>query len=160
MRPEQLFAFVFVILGLVSLGIIIPSLVLRYKKQLLRHRERMAAIEKGADLPPEPPEPSRALPRPRIYLLRGLMWLFTGAALSICFLGIVYSVEGSVSLESRLFRAQRLRDLGATEEQIKTSLDRDNRRDGPGPAIALIGLVPMAVGAAYLVFYRSEQTSS
>ena len=145
---------------MVSLGIIIPSLVLRYKKQLLRHRERMAAIEKGADLPPEPPEPSRALPRPRIYLLRGLMWLFTGAALSIAFLGFAYSIDRSVSMESRLYRVQRLRDLGATEDQIKTALAENNRRDGPGPAIALIGLVPMAVGAAYLVFYRSEQTSS
>jgi hypothetical protein len=47
-----------------------------------RHKERMAAIEKGLELPPESlPQPEPMPPRPR-YLLRGLIWLGVGLALS------------------------------------------------------------------------------
>jgi hypothetical protein len=45
-----------------------------------RHKERMAAIEKGLELPPEPlPKP---VPRAR-YLLRGLIGLAVGLALTL-----------------------------------------------------------------------------
>jgi hypothetical protein len=44
----------------------------------LRHRERLAAIEKGMELPPDPPEPFGRQPR---YLLKGLLWTFGGVAL-------------------------------------------------------------------------------
>ena len=45
-----------------------------------RHKERMAAIEKGLELPPEPlPQP---VPRAR-YLLRGLIGLGVGLALTL-----------------------------------------------------------------------------
>jgi hypothetical protein len=47
-----------------------------------RHKERMAAIEKGLELPPESlPQPEAMPPRSR-YLLRGLIWLGVGLALS------------------------------------------------------------------------------
>src|SRR6202035_201450 len=47
-----------------------------------RHKERMAAIEKGLELPPESlPEPAQMPPRAR-YLLRGLIWLGVGLALT------------------------------------------------------------------------------
>src|SRR4029077_3571884 len=47
-----------------------------------RHQERMAAIEKGLELPPEPhPEATQMAPRAR-YLLRGLIWLGVGLALT------------------------------------------------------------------------------
>ncbi len=47
-----------------------------------RHKERMAAIEKGLELPPESfPQPAPVAPRSR-YLLRGLMWLGVGVAIT------------------------------------------------------------------------------
>src|SRR5256885_16844479 len=47
-----------------------------------RHKERMAAIEKGLELPPESlPQPEQMPPRSR-YLLRGLIWLGVGLALT------------------------------------------------------------------------------
>lgn len=44
-----------------------------------RHRERLAALDKGLELPPDglDPELDPATRRPR-YLLRGLVWLFAG----------------------------------------------------------------------------------
>ena len=47
-----------------------------------RHKERMAAIDKGLlDLPPEPlPQPAQMPTRDR-YLLRGLIWLGVGLAI-------------------------------------------------------------------------------
>jgi len=156
LREEEAVVTLFILLAIVCLAIIIPSLILRYKKQLLRHRERMAAIEKGADLPPEPPEPSRAIPRPQVYLLRGMLWLFSGIAIAVFLLGLVYSASSTESLETKLRRAERLRELNATEQQIETTINED-RRSGPGPGVALLGLVPVSIGAAYLAFYRSEQ---
>jgi len=47
-----------------------------------RHKERMAAIEKGLELPPESlPQPAQMPPRAR-YLLRGLIWLGIGLAVT------------------------------------------------------------------------------
>jgi hypothetical protein len=47
-----------------------------------RHKERMAAIEKGLELPPDSlPQPAQMPPRAR-YLLRGLIWLGVGLALT------------------------------------------------------------------------------
>lgn len=56
----------------------------------LHHRERMAAIEKGLELPPLPPELMRGFgqsePRPRNprrALLTGLIWLAIGIGLAV-----------------------------------------------------------------------------
>ncbi|HEY6926024.1 MAG TPA: DUF6249 domain-containing protein, partial [Steroidobacteraceae bacterium] len=47
-----------------------------------RHRERMAAIDKGLELPPESvPQPEQMPSRSR-YLLRGLIWLGVGLAIT------------------------------------------------------------------------------
>ena len=78
-----------------------------------RHKERMAAIDKGLDLPLEPIKEATSLARPR-YLLRGLVWLGVGLAL----------VLGT-------------RDV--LEEHAWT-----------------LGWIPVAVGAAYLIFYIVE----
>src|SRR6266481_5374151 len=70
----------------VSLGALIVWIVVWYRRRMreidCRHRERMAAIEKGLELPPEPhPEAAQMAPRAR-YLLRGLIWLGVGLAIT------------------------------------------------------------------------------
>ena len=70
----------------VSLAALIVWIVVWYRRKMrevdCRHRERMAAIEKGLELPPEPaPQPEQMLPRSR-YLLRGLIWLGVGLAVT------------------------------------------------------------------------------
>ena len=66
-----------IILG-ISAGIV--GIVTKHRQQLqradLRHRERLAAMEKGVELPPELEDP---VDRPR-YLLKGLVWTFIGIA--------------------------------------------------------------------------------
>jgi len=70
----------------VSLSALIVWIVVRHRRSMheadCRHKERMAAIEKGVDLPPEPlPQPEQMPPRSR-YLLRGLIWLGIGLAIT------------------------------------------------------------------------------
>src|SRR5436305_12669854 len=69
-----------------SLGALIIWIVVWYRRRMheidCRHKERMAAIEKGLELPPESlPQPAQMPPRSR-YLLRGLIRLGVGLALS------------------------------------------------------------------------------
>jgi hypothetical protein len=78
-----------------------------------RHKERMAAIDKGLDLPIEAIKLSEPTHRPR-YLLRGLIWLGVGLAL----------VFGS--------------------------------RDVLDEHAWSFGWIPVAVGAAFLIFYVVE----
>jgi hypothetical protein len=101
-----------VIAIVMGIGIGMLSLYLDYRKKRsmyeLHHKERMAAIEKGMDVPPLPPEffenPRRRLRTRSDYLRRGLIWLLVA----------LYNQERSESLW---------------------------------------GLVPTAVGLAYLLFY-------
>lgn len=53
-----------------------------------RHRERMAAIEKGLELPPDPPRQIYR-PSPERYLLRGMIWLGVGVAFALALPGLV-----------------------------------------------------------------------
>ena len=104
-----------------GIGIGMLSLYLDYRKKReffeLHHKERMAAIEKGMEVPPLPPEffqdPRRRQRTPADYLRRGLVWLLVGGALLVAMAG------------------------------------RSNHDN-------LWGLVPAAVGVAYLVFYFLE----
>jgi Domain of unknown function (DUF6249) len=107
-----------VIAIVMGIGIGMLSLYLDYRKKRsmyeLHHKERMAAIEKGMDVPPLPPEffenPRRRLRTRSDYLRRGLIWLLVGGAITAA----LYNQERSESLW---------------------------------------GLVPTAVGLAYLLFY-------
>ena len=70
----------------VSLTALIVWIVMWYRRRKheidCRHKERMAAIEKGLELPPESlPQPEQMPPRSR-YLLRGLIWLSVGLAIT------------------------------------------------------------------------------
>ena len=78
---------------IMSLTIPIVAIVTEFAKRRkfyeLHHKERLAAIEKGVELPPLPPEFVGAGPkgRPR-YLLRGLVWFFVGLGILIALSGI------------------------------------------------------------------------
>jgi uncharacterized membrane protein HdeD (DUF308 family) len=78
-----------------------------------RHKERMAAIDRGLDLPLDPVRPPGTPSRQR-YLLRGLVWLFVGLA-------IVFGARTAIDVEA-----------------------------------ASLGWIPVAIGAAYLIFYFVE----
>ena len=70
----------------VSLAAVIVWIVVWYRRRVheadCRHKERMAAIEKGLELPPEPPAPPAQTPPRSRYLLRGLIWLGVGLAIT------------------------------------------------------------------------------
>lgn len=94
------------------------GLTLSYKKRkemfALYHQERMAAIDKGIELPPLPEaffSEDPKTPTPHRHLLKGLVWLFLGVAIIV-------------------------------------ALYANHSRD-----VALFGLIPAAVGLAYLVYY-------
>lgn len=73
-----------------GVAVAIVAIVTSHRQKLqrleLRHRERLAAIEKGLELLPDPPDVAApAEQRPR-FLLRGLVLLFTGAAVTAAML--------------------------------------------------------------------------
>jgi hypothetical protein len=140
--------------------VFIWALHFRFKRRQLLHQERLAALEKGIDLPAlsDLSERPQAPWSPRVYLLRGLMWLFSGIAISVFVLGAALSTQGIEGPEERMWRTRRLKDLGATEEQAKAMVAEGPQGHRGLPAsLALFGLIPISVGAAYLVFYSSER---
>jgi Domain of unknown function (DUF6249) len=80
----------------ISMGMLGLWLDFRKKRELmqLHHAERMAAIEKGIELPPLPSEFFRDYKRrdrsdrtPLFYLRRGLMWLLIGLSATVALWG-------------------------------------------------------------------------
>lgn len=102
----------------VSLGALIVWIVVWHRRRVheadCRHKERMAAIEKGLDLLPESPPQRDQMPVRSRTLLRGLIWLGVGLAITI----------------------------GA--------------HDLSPPSLNGFRWIPIAVGAAYLIFYFVE----
>jgi len=104
-----------------GVGIAMLSIYLSYRKRkeifTLFHQQRMAAIDKGIDLPDIPEAffaDDATLKNPRRDLLKGLVWLLVGVAVTVA----VYA-------------------QGETKE-------------------ALFGLIPVAIGVAYLIYYFVE----
>ena len=151
MRATDLFIFVIIVTAIVLL----PAVFLRYRKELLRHKERMAALEKGAALPVFPAESGPWTPR--LYLLRGLIWLFSGVGLTFFLFGVSLTANRVESVESRLWHVQDLRQRGVPEEQLKKIEDSPREQAGLPIGFALIGLIPIGVGLAYTVFYLGEK---
>jgi len=139
-----------------AVGIIMWSLALRYKRRELQHQERLAALEKGVSLPALT-DANRSAPwTPRVYLLRGMIWLFSGIGLTLFLAAVSVTTQQTKSVEQRVREANWLRQAGATEEQVRAVQNDTSARNGPGLGLALIGLVPIGVGAAYIIFYRVE----
>jgi hypothetical protein len=151
-HPEEIMMLVLLVGVFCFLGLIV---FLKHKKDQLRHSERLAALDKGVALTFEtaPKRPDT----PRVYLLRGLLWLFVGVGIALTLGGIAVSTHHPPSMESRLSHAQSLKQSGGTEEQVKQLMrEMDQENDGVPFGLAALGLIPMGVGLAYLIFYRKE----
>lgn len=140
---------------IVAAAIIAAALYWRFKNRELQHRERLIALEKGVELPTL--GASAAPPwTPRVYLLRGMIWLFTGIAICASVPFIAIGTERHTEAWIRVGEANRAKANGASDEQVKEiMMDRGSR--GMPPGIGLIGLIPMGVGLAYLITYRAER---
>jgi hypothetical protein len=148
------------VLVLLTFSFLATVVLLRYKRAVLRHEERMVVIEKGALLPALDEERPKAPWTPRAYLLRGMMWLFVGVAIVIVLASISITAAHPPSLSWRLSEAQSLKSQGASDEQIKQFLaDEAKLNDGLPLGAASAGLIPIGVGLAYLLFYRKETQS-
>lgn len=144
---------VFIIFASIA-ALVSYSLYLRYRRRELQHQERMAALEKGAVLPDISDETLR--PRSgRIYLLRGMMWLFAGISIVVFLSAMVTYSHEPPSMELRLRRTEELKQLGATDEQIREA-EKEPPRDAMPRGITLLGLVPIGIGLAYLIYYWVE----
>ncbi len=94
MTNDAVFALIPIVAIVMSLGVGMLSIWLDYRKKRemfqLHHAERMAAIEKGIELPPLPPEFFRGRDRTRSAycdLRRGFMWLLIGFAVTAALWG-------------------------------------------------------------------------
>lgn len=150
MDPEVIIpvvAITFAIGGPVAAVLVWLSLNYRKRRRLmeLHHAERMAAIERGMDIPPLPIEliDGRAPKRRRTSLLPGLVWFFIGLAISggmaladdrdipwmfgLIPLGIglaylvYYFVEGR-AIETRLLESELTRGTGRTPSAVNAPL--------------------------------------
>lgn len=91
--PQQIIAVMIPIVAIVmGIGIGMLALWLDYRKKrdiyALHHKERLAAIEKGMEVPPLPVDFFNDYKRGRMrtpadYLRRGLVWLFIGGAVTL-----------------------------------------------------------------------------
>ena len=66
--------------------------LLRHQRRALIHKERLAAIEKGVDLPPLDQEVKRrSFNVQRVLVLAGLIWLSLGLAAFVTLSAVLYS---------------------------------------------------------------------
>jgi hypothetical protein len=153
MGSDEMLAF------LVSLGVtglFAYGLYMRFRRRELLHKERMAALEKGVALP----DLTDIEAGPRVYLLRGMIWLLSGLALSVFLVILSATTQFPKSAVQRFREADTIARLGGTAEQIQQAQNDTSPPERLPYAVSLIGLVPVAVGVAYLVFYRVEASRS
>jgi hypothetical protein len=135
-----------------AMGLVVYALYLRFRRRELQHKERLAAIEKGVALP----DLTDIETGPRIYLLRGMIWLFGGIGLVACLLAISATTRFPKSVDHRFREANEIQRWGGTAEQILKAQNDTSPYERLPYAVSLIGLVPVGVGVAYLIFYRAE----
>ena len=155
MHPPIIIAFCLLLDAMV---IILVVLFMRYRNQQMFHKERLAALEKGIAGPiSQMPAPWS----PRVFLLRGLLWSFAGVALIISLLGIAASSHRPEPADVTLWRAKNIAqslNLSTEEARQIAEKDREVRQNGVPFSVALLGLIPVGVGIAYLVFYYAGDT--
>ncbi len=132
--------------------VVFLALAYRYRVRELDHKQTLAAIEKGVDPPARQSAPWTA----RTYLLHGMIWLFAGLASFIALTAVAITSHKPVSWESRLAAVNDARFRGATPEELKLLLDAPREDEGIPIGLGFLGLIPVGVGLAYLIFYRVE----
>src|ERR1700689_3800633 len=91
-------------------------------------------------------------------MLRGLIWLFAGLAITFALVALSGTSNRPPTTEERIRMASNARASGATDEEVKRLWeDTSPHPTGLPIGAAALGLIPSAVGAAYLVFYASER---
>ena len=144
-----------IILSIASLligAIVVVVLNNRFRTRELDHRERLAAIEKGVDLPLRETAPWT----PRTYLLHGMIWLFAGFALFVALSGIALTSRHIVPVEARIAAVNDARFRGATPAEVEMLLNAPRGEEGMPIGVGFLGLIPVGIGLAYLIFYRIE----
>jgi hypothetical protein len=144
------------LLFLMVTGLFVYALYMRFRRRELLHKERMAALEKGVALP----DLTDVGAGPRIYLLRGMIWLLSGLALSVFLLALSATMQFPKSADQRFREADTIRRWGGTADQIQAAQNDTGPQERLPYAVSLIGLVPIGVGAAYLIFYRAVTARS
>jgi len=151
-------AIVLIVMMVCALAFLALLLSLRHRISVLRHQERMQVIERGGVLPAMDDEKPKAPWSPRVYLLRGMMWLYTGIAIAIMLVAISLTSQRPLSMSSKVWQVRNLRYNGATEQQIQQYMhDADKENEGLPLGAATVGLIPAGVGLAYLMYYRKEK---
>lgn len=120
-----------IVMGL-GIGMLVLWLDFRKKREMfqLHHTERMAAIEKGIELPPLPPEFFRDFKRrdrnPITQFRRGMVWLLVGLALMVAmhgtdnrhfWWGLIPVAVGLANLLSYVAERRRLPETHNPEER-------------------------------------------
>jgi hypothetical protein len=105
LRIESIGELIPIIAIILGIGMVIVAIVTKHWRDMhrleLQHRERMAAIEKGLELPPEGPATTATIIRGSSYragetryLLRGLVWLGIGLAIALTDTGVSDKMHG------------------------------------------------------------------
>jgi hypothetical protein len=144
------------LLFLTVTGLFVYALYMRFRRRELLHKERMAALEKGVALP----DLTDIEAGPRVYLLRGMIWLLGGIALSVSLVVLSAATRFPKSAEERFREANNIARWGGTAEQIKQAQNDTGSQDRLPYAVSVVGLVPIGVGVAYLIFHRVETARS
>jgi len=140
----------FVVLLLAFFAVFV-SLAYRYHMRELDHKEKMTAMEKGIDPPVERTAPWT----PRTYLLHGMIWLFAGIASFLALSAVAVTSHRPFPAEMTVRAATEAREHGATPEEVQMIL-KGREEEGIPIGLGALGLIPIGVGLAYLIFYRIE----
>ena len=118
----------------IGIGMLGMWLDYRKKREIfeLHHKKRMAAIEKGMDVPPLPPElfqgNKRYSRQPADYLRRGLVWSFIGAGVIVAmrlehdsgaWYGLIAVAAGVANLLMYVFQSRQPRDVPPPDGTIR-----------------------------------------
>lgn len=92
MNPAVIGVFIPIVAILAGIGVAIVAMLAAHRQRVqrteLRHRERMAAIEKGLELPPDPPEADPKASDDARFLRHGLVLVAIGVTVTAAMIQI------------------------------------------------------------------------